>query len=284
MSDCGYFAPESAIWRIGRESVLMLGGGRALLAQAAHPLVAVGVVEHSDYADQPWRRLGRTMTALYTIVFGTKAEADRAGAVVQAVHERVHGGLRVASGRFPAGTRYSAADPELMLWVHATLVETALTMYRTFVGRVEADVEARFYDEMKLVARVFGVPGPVLPARVGDFWEYWDAQLKGVELAVTADAQRVAAVVVDPPLPRALRPLRPAAELATIGLLPRELRERYGLRLDPARRAALAATKPLVRRALLPLAPSRVRLLVRASTDGTQRQLPLRLLAAVAGR
>ena len=284
MSDRGYFQPASAIWRIGRESVLMLGGGRALLAQAAHPLVAAGVVEHSDYAQQPWRRLGRTMTALYTIVFGTKAEADRAGAVVQAVHERVRGELRVAAGPFAAGTRYSAADPELMLWVHATLVETALTMYGTFVGRIDAELEASFYDEMKLVARVFGVPADVLPATIGDFWEYWHAQLAGTELAITDDARRVAAVVLDPPLPRPLRPLRPVAELATLGLLPTELQERYGLRLDRARRAALSATKPLVRRALLPLTPARVRMLVRASAEGAQRQLPLRLLAAVAER
>src|SRR5205814_8108927 len=80
----GYFTDESAIRRIGRESVLMLGGARALLMQAAHPLVAAGIVDHSHYREDPWRRLARTMAALYTIVFGTRSEADRMGAITRA--------------------------------------------------------------------------------------------------------------------------------------------------------------------------------------------------------
>ena len=278
----GYFSPDSAIWRIGRESVLLLGGGRALLAQATHPLVAAGVVAHSDYREEPWRRLGRTMTAVYTIVFGTKAEADRAGAVVEAVHERVRGELPTDAGRFRAGTPYAASDPALMLWVHATLVENALAMHRAFVGTLPAETESRFYDDMKIVARVFGVPADVLPPRIGDFWEYWRAQLAGDELHVAQDARKILGVVRSPPLPRALRGLRPAVELATLALLPPELADCYGIRLGPARRALVATSKPVVRRLLVPLTPARVRLLVRESSAGPQQQLALRLLAAAA--
>src|SRR5919204_5742127 len=90
----GYFDPDSAIRRIGRESVLMLGGARALLMQAAHPSVAAGIVEHSDYASDPWKRLGRTLYALYTVVFGTRSEADAAGARVKAVHGGIHRRIR----------------------------------------------------------------------------------------------------------------------------------------------------------------------------------------------
>ena len=110
MSD-GYFADDSVIRRIGNRSVLMLGGPRALLLQAAHPLVAAGIVGHSRFAAEPWARLARTMTALYTIVFGTREEADRVGAIVQHVHGHVHGELGEDVGVFPAGMRTPPTIP-----------------------------------------------------------------------------------------------------------------------------------------------------------------------------
>jgi uncharacterized protein (DUF2236 family) len=120
----GYFAPESVIRRIGNSPLTpFLGGGPAVLLQVAHPLVAGGVVRHSDYRHDLWRRLRRTLRALYLITLGTKAEAERAAEAVRTVHSRVRGWTDARLGRFPSGTRYSADDPELMLWVHATLVE-----------------------------------------------------------------------------------------------------------------------------------------------------------------
>jgi len=108
----------------------LLGGGAAVLLQVAHPLVACGVVAHSGYERDLWRRLVGTLRALYLITFGDKAEADRAAAVVRQVHARVHGTTTDRLGRFPAGTSYSACDAELMLWVHATLVYSSLAAYQ----------------------------------------------------------------------------------------------------------------------------------------------------------
>src|SRR6516162_9012410 len=126
----GYFSPESVIRRVGNSPLTpFLGGGPAVLLQVAHPLVAAGVVEHSDYSGDLWRRLRRTLQALYLITYGTRAEAERAGEVVRAVHEHVHGEIQTRLGPYPAGTRYRASDPELMLWVHATLVECSLAVY-----------------------------------------------------------------------------------------------------------------------------------------------------------
>src|SRR5439155_2569299 len=155
----GYFAPESVIRRVGNSPITpFLGGGPAVLLQVAHPLVAAGVVQHSDYRHDLWRRLARTLRALYLIAYGTKAEADRAGEIVQAVHAHVRGKTCVRLGRFPAGTRYSASDPELMLWVHATLVEASLAAYTRFVHAHSPEEQERYYHEMALVSRIYRTP------------------------------------------------------------------------------------------------------------------------------
>ena len=267
----GYFTPSDAIWKIGSESILMAGGGRALLAQAAHPLVAAGIVGHSRFREEPWARLGTTMGGLYTIVFGTRDEADAVGRRVREVHRGVRGRT--------ARRRYSALDPELMLWVHATLVETAITMYRTFVGRLKHDEEAAFHEDMKLVARVFGVPARVLPDSLDDFWEYWQRMLDGEELAVGAEARAVAETVLDPPLRGPLRALAPFARLVTTASLAPELRDRYGIPHDPRAAARLGRTGAAVRRGVLPLVPPRLRLL---ATGNRRRGVPFRVLDALA--
>jgi uncharacterized protein (DUF2236 family) len=148
----GYFAPESVIRRVGNSPLVpMLGGGPAVLLQVAHPLVAAGVVYHSDYHEDLWRRLLRTLQALYLIVYGSKQEAERAGEAVRAVHDRVRGTTQEQLGPFPAGTRYDASDPELMMWVHATLVESSLAAYQRFVRRLTLDEQEAYYDEMAVV-------------------------------------------------------------------------------------------------------------------------------------
>jgi uncharacterized protein (DUF2236 family) len=250
----GYFQPESVIRRVGNSPLVpLLGGGPAVLLQVAHPLVAAGVVYHSDYKTDLWQRLLRTLRALYLIVYGSKEEAEAAGESVQAVHARVYGRTRERLGPFPAGTPYSASDPELMLWVHATLVEASLTTHRRFVGRLAPEEEEAYYAEMGLVARLFGLPSTALPARLADFREYLDAQLAGREICVTALAREVAAVILDAPLPAPLRVLVPAHRLATTALLPQRVREEYGLRWSRAHTLPLALAARSLRVLAVPL-------------------------------
>jgi uncharacterized protein (DUF2236 family) len=250
----GYFQPESVIRRVGNSPLVpFLGGGPAVLLQVAHPLVAAGVVYHSDYKTDLWQRLLRTLRALYLIVYGSKEEAEAAGESVQAVHARVYGRTRERLGLFPAGTPYSASDPELMLWVHATLVEASLTAHRRFVGRLAPEEAEAYYAEMGLVARLFGLPSTVLPARLADFREYLDAQLAGREICVTALAREVAAVILDAPLPAPLRVLVPAHRLATTALLPQRVREEYGLRWSRAHTVPLALAARSLRVLAVPL-------------------------------
>jgi uncharacterized protein (DUF2236 family) len=262
----GYFTPESVIRRVGNSPLTpFLGGGPAVLLQVAHPLVAAGVVQHSDYRRDLWRRLGRTLRALYLITYGTKAEAERAAEAVQTVHARVHGRTSVRLARFPIGTPYSASDPELMLWVHATLVESSLSVYQRFVHSLSPEDQGRYYQEMALVARLFGTPASVIPPSLADFRDYFAAQIAGETIAVTPPAREVAAVILDAPLPVPIRLLVPAHRLATAGLLPPRLREQYGLRWSPLRELALPLAARSLRLTMTPalIAASRLRPLSR---------------------
>jgi uncharacterized protein (DUF2236 family) len=250
----GYFAPESVIRRVGSTPVTpFLGGGAAVLLQVAHPLVAAGVADHSDFRRDLWRRLARTLRALYLITFGTKEEADQAAAVVQAVHEHVRGVTREPLGVFPAGTRYAATDPELMLWVHATLVDASLSAYQRFHGPLSPDEQERYYREMALVGRLFGTPASVLPRSLGEFREYFRAQISSDTIKVTRSAREIAEVILAAPLPIALRTFAPVHRVATAAQLPPRIRREYGLRWTPAHALALAALAPPVRLTAWPL-------------------------------
>ena len=89
--DTGYFGPESASWHVQREVTVLFGGARALLQQAAHPLVVAGANQTGMYDRNPWKRLQRTLILTYTVTFGTKAEADAAAERINEVHTRING-------------------------------------------------------------------------------------------------------------------------------------------------------------------------------------------------
>jgi uncharacterized protein (DUF2236 family) len=250
----GYFSPESMVRRLGNSPVTpFLGGGAAVLLQVAHPLVACGVVDHSGYDRDLWRRLVRTLRALYLITFGDREEAEHAGAVVQAVHAHVQGETRERLGRFPAGTAYSASDPELMLWVHATLVYSSLAAYERFVQPLTAQERERYHDEMNLVAQLFGTPAAILPCTHREFRAYFERQLRSDTITVTRPAREVADVILAAPLPPAIRLLAPAHRLATASLLPAKLRHQYGLRWTHLHDLALPLAGATVRYATAPI-------------------------------
>jgi uncharacterized protein (DUF2236 family) len=250
----GYFAPESVIRRVGNTPVTpFLGGGTAVLLQVAHPLVAAGVADHSAYDSDLWRRFLGTIRALYMVTFGSKAEADRAGAVVQTVHARVSGATRTDLGIFPAGSEYSADDPKLMLWVHATLVHSSLSAYQRFERRLSADEQESYYADMATVARIFGTPGEAIPPTLAKFREYFAAQLAGQEITVTEPARQIARMILQAPLPAPMRLLAPAHRLATAAQLPPRVRREYGLRWTPLHAPLLAAAGHSVRFASWPI-------------------------------
>jgi uncharacterized protein (DUF2236 family) len=243
----GMYGPDTVTWRVNREAVLLLGGGRALLLQTAHPSVAAAVVQHSSFESDPLGRLYRTIDVTSKIVFGdARCSADAAEAL-QRVHSRV-------TGEAADGTPYEANDPTLLLWVWATLVDSSLLVYRRYVGDLDEHEVERYYGEQTRFAAAVGIPENRWPDDYASFRAYFERSV--AELRPAEDSHRIADSILRPA--NALRPLGPLARLITVGLLPPELRARLGREWGSGRERALNASTTAIR-ALLPLLPGLVR-------------------------
>ena len=271
----GWFGPRSAVRTVLRESAGLLGGGRALLLQLAHPMIAAGVAEHSAFRADPLGRLERTLDMTLTMVFGDQDQADGALRAFHAVHARVRGRLPHAAGPFPAGTPYTAHDPFLKLWVHATLIDSALLVYQRFVRPLSPGDRTRFYEDSKLLARQVGIPDPIIPATLADFRRYMSGMLASDALTVTPTARSLAHDVLDPPISLVPRTGARVAGFVTAGLLPARVRRAYGLTWDGRRELVLDALAGAVR-LVLPLVPDSLRLMPHArSAEQRLRREPV---------
>lgn len=215
---------------INGEMVVLLGWGRAILMQLAHPLVAQGVSDHSLFgreAGQYVQRVRRTVGAMLTLTFGTDEEARAVAARINAIHARVEGTLQTAAGIYPAGTPYSARDPELLLWVHATLIDSLPLAYEQFVGPLTEAQKDGYCAEAAAAAPLLDLPERMTPASVSALQAYMRAMTEGGAIEVTEPARRIAGLLLAPPIGVAA-PFYRLARLATIGLLPPAIRDGYG--------------------------------------------------------
>jgi uncharacterized protein (DUF2236 family) len=213
----GLYSDDSITRRVNRENVLFLGGGRALLMQLAHPKVAAGVDEHSDFRTHPIRRLRRTILMTMAIVFGDRETALAAARGVNQVHSRVK------------GRDYRALDPDLLLWVHATLMDTALVTYETFVKPLLPGEREDFYQEFKLLGELLGIPRDRFPATLRDFDLYLAGMIETGQVRVDRRARDLARLVLRPRLRLLPGPAMIPFNVVTTGLLPPALRDQYGL-------------------------------------------------------
>ena len=251
--------------RVHREWAVALSAPRALLMQAAHPVAFAGFFTHTGSLEEPYERLERTAEVMDTIAFGPRAKADRMTRRVRAMHRRVSGELREPSGRFPAGTPYRADDPELLLWILACLVDSALLVYQRYVGPLGRDDRDAYWQDYKTIGHLFGLRDEDMPGTIEDFEEYMADMLAGDVLHVSDEARRLSVqIVMNPPVPPLALPLLKGANFATIGLLPERLRRAYGFSWDPVRGLAVRAGAEYTRRVLVPLLPSFIRHVPRA--------------------
>lgn len=236
MTDAGLYGPGSEAWRLNREAMLLLGAGpRALLLQIAHPAVAAGVNEHSDFRADPWRRLSATLRSYNTIVYGTTRAARAEIRRLNTLHRGI------------SGPGYSARDPELALWVHATLIDSTIVANDAWIEPMSTDRRATFYAETRPIGRALGVPDATLPRDFESFEAYVAEMLSPTgPIKVSAVARELGQTVLQPsigplagllPFPSVARPLLDGLPVAAyawtlwpaVGLLPARIREAYGL-------------------------------------------------------
>ena len=248
----GLFGPDSMVWKVARENVLFVGAPRALLLQLAHPAVLSGVMQHSQVAADPLGRSLRTFEAMYTLTLGDLESALRVIRMVWKRHQVVRGSVLRETRSSEAGAAYHATDPRLMLWVWATLHDTSVRMFETFVRPLSVDERARLHDEGKVIQLAFGIPEADIPPTPQEFDAYvarmldgpvldvpqaardqWDLLLRqppsgGLVGALMLPNRRAVNLLIDGSPVRLLAPA--VARLLAAGTLPPRLREGYGLK------------------------------------------------------
>ncbi|MFI5225406.1 MAG: oxygenase MpaB family protein [Candidatus Limnocylindrales bacterium] len=270
----GLYGPDSEAWRLNREAVLLLGAGpRALLMQIAHPLVAEGVDQHSDFRIDPWGRLQATLRSYLTIVYGSAPTARGEIRRLGRLHRAIVGPVRdPAAAEATGAATYSARDPALSLWVHATLVDSTIVAHDAWIEPLSRTRREAFYAETRPIGRAFGVPERLLPPDLAAFEAYLAAML-GLDGPVhpTPTSSELARTILRPPLaplapmmaPHLARYVRRTARAGladrlaqtlarvpvaaydwtvwpAVALLPAGLREEFGIAWGPDRRLVAA--------------------------------------------
>jgi uncharacterized protein (DUF2236 family) len=260
MTASGYFNDASEIRRVHREQVVGLGGPRALLMQAAHPVAFSGFFAATRALDDPYPRLQRTAAVLHTIIFGARADADRATEKVRRIHSRMRGRLPRPAGRFPAGTRWAADDPQLLLWIIATLADSSLLIYERYVSPLAPRAREHYWGDYRVLAGLFGLAEADMPQSRAALHDYVEQMVGSGQLWVTPEARELGRrIVLRPPVPLVARPLRELANFVTVGLLPPTLRAQYGLGWDPLKGLVHWSGAQYTRRVLVPVLPRRLR-------------------------
>ncbi|HUY10081.1 MAG TPA: oxygenase MpaB family protein [Candidatus Dormibacteraeota bacterium] len=256
--ESGLFGPSSATWEVMRQPLLILGAARALLMQSAHPLVAQGALDHSDFAKDPIGRFQRTAGWVTTVVFGTTDEAKAATRAVNRVHRKVLGDLPPdnATAVWGPGSAYRAQDQDLLLWVHASLIDAMLTTHRAVIGAINQGQGDRFVREWDAVAKLMGLPP-------GSTWDseaqmrVWIERQLRHGLALPGPGSRLVASVILAPGPGGPA-LAKVTSLITAGMLPSRVRSRFGIPWNAAHEVAYRALT-LSLRAARPALPRQLR-------------------------
>jgi uncharacterized protein (DUF2236 family) len=220
-ADEGFFGPGSVAWRVSADLSSPVAGLRALHLQALHPLAMAGVDQHSDWRQDPVGRLAATNAYLATVTFGDRGSAERVAARVRRIHEHVRG-VDTVTGR-----AYAAGDPALLLWVHATFVDSRLAAAALFGSPLTAPDADRYVAETVTEAELVGVPRDLVPASTAGLGSYIESVRP--ELRCTPAARESMDYLLNPPgLDEDMAEIWQDVRDAAAAALPGWAREMYG--------------------------------------------------------
>jgi uncharacterized protein (DUF2236 family) len=188
----GIFGPSSISWKVNRESALFLGAGRAALLQLAHPWVAAALDHHSNLRNDPLARFHNTFRVVFTMVFGTLSQALAASRHLYHLHTRIKGELPESVAGYPRGSPYEANEVNALLWVYATLLESALLAYDSVLPPLSHTEREAYYTESKTLAALFGIPPAAMPVDWSAFEAYSRAMVTSDMLGVNALSREMA--------------------------------------------------------------------------------------------
>jgi uncharacterized protein (DUF2236 family) len=253
-SERGLFGPKSVTWKVHAHPVLIVGGLRALMIQALHPLAMAGVAQYSDFRSDPLRRLRGTARYVHAVTFGDAATARAAADRVKRIHLAVRGTDPVT------GRRFAASDPELLLWVHCVEVHSFLAGVRAYGYRLSAGEQDRYLAEQVAAAELIGIPRDRVPDSRATYRAYFAEMLP--RLCTSAEAAATIDFVRRPSLPDRRLQIAAAPALRVLGqaataLVPRSLRPIAGVPEPgpgdlPARAAVVVASRALLESRRLP--------------------------------
>lgn len=234
----GIFGPSSVSWRINRESALFLGAGRAALLQLAHPWVAAALDQHSNLRNDPLARFHNTFRVIFAMIFGTREQALAASRHLYRLHAHIEGELPEAAGGYARGSRYRANEVNALVWVYATLIESALIAYEAVLPPLLRDERESYYAESRTIAALFGIPAAALPGDWIAFKTYNRNMWASDALGVNALSRELADGILRGagswvPIPRWYRAL-------TMSWLPERFRCEFALEYGERERAAAA--------------------------------------------
>ena len=232
----GIFGADSVSWRINRESALFLGAGRAALLQLAHPWVAAALDQHSSLLEKPIARFHNTFRVVFTMIFGTSGQAFRAARSLYEMHTRITGEVPKQVAGYPQGSRYEALQIPALMWVYATLIESAVMAYECVMPPLSNEERARYYAESKMLAGLFGLPASAMPADWNGFEAYVAEMVASQALAVSERSRYMAQRIMSGAgswihIPRWYRSL-------TAEMLPPRFREDFGMPFGPEERVS----------------------------------------------
>jgi uncharacterized protein (DUF2236 family) len=250
MADQGYFPRgRSMLRRVHEERLVgLFYGQRALCIGALAPLNYVGTSEHSAAKLTPFKRLAHTGAAFESVFFGSREEADRTLAYVEKLHHRVRGVLPADVGPFPAGTPYSAFDPDLMLWTVAVIADSAERFFELFVRRLTGSEREELWQDYLRFGELFGMPRSACPPTYGDFRNWWKERLASPTMFLTDEARYIGyATAFEIPLPPVRQPGKWVHDAVMLGSLPPRVRELYELPFGRSERLAFELGVALLR-------------------------------------